>query len=57
MDLAADLANINRGDIFRSIDGVPLSVDNYSDLLSQEIYTVNFANYFNNDTRILMMIQ
>ena len=47
---AADLANINRGDIFRSIDGVPLSVDNYSDLLSQEIYTVNFANYFNYDT-------
>ena len=47
---AADLANINRGDIFRSIDGVPLSVDNYSDLLSQEIYTVNFANYFNNDS-------
>ena len=44
---AADLANINRGDIFRSIDGVTLSVDNYSDLLSQEIYTVNFANYFN----------
>ena len=47
---AADLANINRGDIFRSIDGVPLSVDNYSDLLSQELYTVNFADYFNNDT-------
>ena len=47
---AADLANINRGDIFRSIDGLPLTVDNYSDLLSQEIYTVNFANYFNNDT-------
>ena len=47
---AADLANINRGDIFRSIDGVTLSVDNYSNLLSQEIYTVNFANYFNNDT-------
>ena len=47
---AADLANINRGDIFRSIDDIPLSIDNYSDLLSQEIYTVNFANYFNNDT-------
>ncbi len=47
---AADLANINRGDIFRSIDNTPLSIDNYSDLLSQEIYTVNFANYFNNDT-------
>ena len=44
---ASDLANINRGDIFRSIDGVTLSVDNYSNLLSQEIYTVNFANYFN----------
>ena len=47
---AADLANINRGDIFRSIDNIPLSIDNYGDLLSQEIYTVNFANYFNNDT-------
>ena len=47
---AADLANINRGDIFRSIDNIPLSIDNYSDLLSQEIYTVNFANYFNNET-------
>ena len=47
---AADLANINRGDIFRSIDNIPLSIDNYSDLLSQEIYTVNFANYYNNDT-------
>ena len=46
----ADLANINRGDIFRSIDDIPLSIDNYSDLLSQEIYTVNFANYFNNNT-------
>ncbi len=46
----ADLANINRGDIFRSIDDIPLSIDNYSDLLSQEVYTVNFANYFNNNT-------
>ena len=47
---AADLANINRGDIFLSIDDIPLSINNYSDLLSQEIYTVNFANYFNNNT-------
>ncbi len=46
----ADLANINRGDIFRRIDDIPLSIDNYSDLLSQEVYTVNFANYFNNNT-------
>ena len=46
----ADLANINRGDIFRSIDDIPLSIDNYSDLLSQEVYTVNFADYFNNNT-------
>ena len=28
----ADLANINRGDIFRSIDDIPLSIDNYSNL-------------------------
>ena len=46
----ADLANINRGDIFRRIDDIPLSTDNYSDLLSQEVYTVNFADYFNNNT-------
>ena len=47
---AADLANINRGDIFRNINGIPLSVDNYNDLLSQEIYTVNFADYSDNNT-------
>ena len=46
----ADLANIKRGDIFRSINDIPLSVDNYNDLLSEEIYTVNFADYFNNNT-------
>ena len=47
---AADLANINRGDIFRLLMVYLESVDNYSDLLSQELYTVNFANYFNNNT-------
>lgn len=46
----ADLANIQRGDIFRGVNGIDLSIDNYNNLLSQEIYTLNFANYFNNDT-------
>ena len=47
---SADIANIQRGDIFRGINGINLTIDNYSDLLSQEIYTLNFASYLNNNT-------
>ena len=47
---SADLAKVKRGDIFRGINGVSLSIDNYTSLLSQDIYTLNFANYLNNDT-------
>ena len=46
----ADLNNIKRGDIFRGINDIPLTIDNYSNLLSQETYTVNFANYLDNNT-------
>ena len=47
---SADLAKVKRGDIFRGVNGVSLSIDNYTSLLSQDIYTLNFANYLNNDT-------
>ena len=47
---SADIANIQRGDIFRGVNGINLTIDNYGDLLSQEIYTLNFASYLNNNT-------
>ena len=47
---SADLAKVKRGDVFRGVNGVSLSIDNYTSLLSQDIYTLNFANYLNNDT-------
>ena len=46
----ADIANIQRGDIFRGVNGINLSINNYSELLSEEIYTLNFADYYDNDT-------
>ncbi len=46
----ASMNNINRGDIFKGVDGINLTIDNYNDLLSQEIYSLNFANYINNNT-------
>ena len=49
----ADLAEIERGDIFRGIDGIPLTIDNYDYLLSEETYTINFADYSNNNINII----
>lgn len=49
----ADLSEIERGDIFRGIDGIPLTIENYDYLLSEETYTINFADYSNNNTDIL----
>jgi len=36
---------ISRGNIFYAINGTPLTIDNYKTLLSNNTYTVNFANY------------
>ena len=47
---SADIANIQRGDIFKGVNGINLTVDNYGDLLSQETYTLNFASYLNSNT-------
>ena len=46
----ADINNIKRGDIFRGINNTLLNINNYSGLLSQDVYTVNFANYNNFNT-------
>jgi C-terminal processing protease CtpA/Prc len=46
----AEENNIQRGDIFFEINNNSLNLDNYSSLLSMDSYTVNFADYFNNNT-------
>ena len=43
----ASTKNIQRGDLFYAIDGIPLTNDNYRSLLSNETYTVNLADYNN----------
>ena len=47
---SAEENNIQRGDVFNSINNTPLTIDNYSDLLSSDNYTVNFANYLDQNT-------
>ncbi|MGV9004655.1 S41 family peptidase [Flavobacterium sp.] len=39
--------NIQRGDLFYAIDGIPLTGDNYRSLLANDTYTVNLATYIN----------
>lgn len=46
----AEENNIQRGDVFNSINNTSLTIDNYSDLLSSDNYTVNFANYLDQNT-------
>ena len=46
----ADINNIKRGDVFRGVNNTLLNINNYSGLLSQDVYTVNFANYNNFNT-------
>lgn len=41
----ASTKNIERGDFFYAINGIPLTIQNYSDLLSTESYTLNLADY------------
>ena len=46
----ADNLGLQRGQIFDAVDGVPLTENNLSDLLNQNTYTLNFANYNDNGT-------
>ncbi|WNM18798.1 S41 family peptidase [Flavobacterium capsici] len=41
----ASTKDIQRGDIFYAIDGVPLTADNFNSLLANDTYTVNLADY------------
>jgi hypothetical protein len=40
----ASTKDVKRGYVFDAIDGIQLTVDNYSSLLAQDTYTMNFAN-------------
>lgn len=46
----ADVNGIKRGDIFIGINNSTLNTDNYLELLSQDSYSVNFADYLDNNT-------
>lgn len=37
--------DIRRGDIFSAVNGTPLTVSNYRDLLADQTYTLNLADY------------
>ncbi len=43
----ASSKNINRGDVFYAINGTPLTVSNFRNLLASDSYTLNMANYSN----------
>jgi C-terminal processing protease CtpA/Prc len=46
----ADMVGLQRGQIFDAIDGVDLNTSNFASLISQDSYTLNFADYNNNGT-------
>jgi carboxyl-terminal processing protease len=41
----ASTKDIHRGDIFYAVNGTPLTVDNYQNLLGAETYTLNLATF------------
>lgn len=43
----ASTKNIVRGDIFYAVNGIPLTINNYQNLLSQSSYTLNLATLNN----------
>lgn len=47
---SASTNGLIRGDIFNGINGMPLTTDNYTSLLGLNTYSLNLANYNNNDT-------
>ncbi|WP_439152472.1 S41 family peptidase [Winogradskyella sp.] len=46
----ADNLGLERGEIFRAVDGVALTTSNLNQLLNQDTYTINFADYDTNGT-------
>ena len=49
----ADENGIKRGDIFIGINSTILNIDNYLDLLNLDSYSVNFANYLDNNSETI----
>ncbi|MEO5789311.1 S41 family peptidase [Gelidibacter sp.] len=43
---------LKRGQIFNAVNGTQMTVDNYSQLLNSDSYTLNFATYNTNNTPI-----
>ena len=43
----ASAKNIQRGDLFYAVNGIPLTASNYQDLLGNTSYTLNLADYDN----------
>lgn len=50
---SANANGLKRGDIFNGINGTPLTTSNYSSLLGLNTYSLNLANYNDNDTDTL----
>ncbi len=46
----ASTKDIHRGDIFYAVNGTPLNINNYRDLLSNETYILNLGTYNNDGT-------
>ncbi|TPV33773.1 peptidase S41 [Paucihalobacter ruber] len=46
----ADQAGLQRGQVFNAVDGIGLTVDNLNNLLNQNSYTLNLADYNDNGT-------
>jgi C-terminal processing protease CtpA/Prc len=46
----ADNQGLQRGQLFDAVNGTPLTENNLSNLLNQNSYTLNFANYNDNGT-------
>ncbi|WP_082333655.1 S41 family peptidase [Mangrovimonas sp. TPBH4] len=49
-DSEASAAGVQRGQIFNSVDGTVLNIDNYGQLLNQQSYTLGFVDYNDNGT-------
>ncbi|MBD0832278.1 S41 family peptidase [Aestuariibaculum sediminum] len=49
-DSDAETKGLKRGDMFNAVNGIPLTTDNYSNLLSAQTYTLNMAVYNDNNT-------
>lgn len=49
-DSEASAAGLQRGQIFNSVDGTLMNIDNYNELLNQQSYTLGFVDYNDNST-------